>query len=245
MTHELYRAQDQLLDKIFTHLDTLKIPECILAGGTALARLYLHHRISYDLDFFIGNVFSPDQLAVRLGRIGVSMQGIELETGQKYVRQLHGYVNVAGVNVKISFIEDVYNEMWPKKTFGNVVTEEIGGLYHRKLRAISGNGYGRNTQGARQTARDLFDAYVLDSQIQPIFDFVQESNRNGANFPQESLSSNFLQMPWFDLIDEFENLALLSPYQQLSLIGDVKPSMIAQASMLQKLTEQDYPQPKG
>lgn len=236
MTEELYKAQDSLLDKVFSNTSRLGIQSIILGGGTALARYYLHHRVSYDLDFFVGGSFSPERLSITLGQIGVSLSDVHIEEGGRYARQLHGYAVVDGSMVKISFVEDVYEGMWPKRDFGSVTTEEIGGLYHRKLRTISGSGYGKNTIGARQTARDLFDAYVLN-RGQPIHEFIAESNKHGANFPMDAFCANLLGMPWIDLMDEFEGLDLLAPYLGTTLIGDVKPALVNEALRLQNLVE--------
>lgn len=237
MTHSLYKAQDTILDRVFSNLVQIGIPSCILAGGTALARYYLHHRISYDLDFFVDGNLSPEKLSIALGRIGINLSDVQIESDG--VHQLHGYANVDESTVKISFIEDVYEGMWPKNKFGNVITEEIGGLYHRKLRTLSGSGYGKNTKGARQTARDLFDAYVLSNQVQPIHDFLIDSNQHGANYPQDAFCANILSMPWLDLMNEFEGLELLSPYLGLTLIGDIKPLLVNEAMTIQKLNEID------
>ena len=239
MTYSIFKAQDTILDKVFSNLVQLAIPNCILAGGTALARFYLHHRVSYDLDFFVGGNLSPEKLSLALGRIGVNLSDVQLESGGVFAHQLHGYANVDESIVKISFVEDVYEGMWPKKNFGNVVTEEIGGLYHRKLRTISGSGYGKNTRGARQTARDLFDVYVLSKEVQPLHDFLNEANQHGANYPQDAFCANILTMPWFDLLDEFEGLELLSPYLGLSLIGDIKPLLVEEVMTIQKLNDID------
>ncbi|MEO8331317.1 MAG: nucleotidyl transferase AbiEii/AbiGii toxin family protein [Gallionella sp.] len=240
MTHELYKAQDALLDKVFSNLIQLGIPNCIMAEGTALARYYLHHRVSYDLDFFVASVLSPEKLSVNLGRIGINLSDIQIETGGIFAHQLHGYAIVDGETVKISFVEDnIYDGMWPKKSFGNVLTEEIGGLYHRKLRTISGSGYGKNTTGARQTARDLFDVYVLNKQIQPLHGFLADANKHGANFPEDAFCANIMSMPWFDLMDEFEGLEFISPYVGLSLIGDIKPVLVNEAITIQKLNDID------
>lgn len=235
MTHLLYKTQDATLDKVFSNLDQLGISNCILAGGTALARYYLHHRVSYDLDFFVGGTLSPEKLSIALGRIGINLSDVQIESGGVFAHQLHGYAHIDESTVKISFIEDMYEGMWPKVQFDNVMTETIGGLYHRKLRTISGSGYGKNTKGARQTARDLFDAYVLSSQVQPIHSFLSESNQHGANYPQDAFCANILSMPWFDLMDEFEGLELQSPYLGLTLIGDIKPVLVNEAMTIQKL----------
>lgn len=239
MTVLLYKAQDAILGRIFSNLAQVGIPNCILAGGTALARYYLHHRVSYDLDFFVGGVFSPEKLSIALGRIGINLSDVQFESGGVLAHQLHGYANLDESIVKISFVEDVYEGMWPRKQFGKVITEEIGGLYHRKLRTISGSGYGKDTKGARQTARDLFDAYVLSSQVKPIHLFLSESNQQGANYPQDSFCANILSMPWFDLMDEFDGLELLSPYLGLTLIGDIKPLLVKEAMIIQQLHKVD------
>ncbi len=223
--------------KVFENTSRLGIPNTILGGGTALARFYLHHRVSYDLDFFVGGGFSPERLSIALGQLGVTLNDVHIEDGGQFAHQLHGYVEVEGSIVKVSFVEDVYEGMWPRRTFDKVITEEIGGLYHRKLRTISGSGYGKNTVGARQTARDLFDAYVLSKQVQPIHEFLAESNRHGANFPADAFCANLLGMPWIDLMDEFEGLKLLTPYQGTTLLGDVKPALVNEALRIQHLAE--------
>lgn len=239
MTHSLHKTQDMVLDKVFSNLVQLGISNCILAGGTALSRFYLRHRVSYDLDFFVGGGFSPEKLSIALGRIGINLSDVHIESASVYAHQLHGYAKVGESIVKISFIEDVYEGMWPKKKFGNVITEEVGGLYHRKLRTLSGSGYGKDTKGARQTARDLFDAYVLSTQVQPIHGFLNEANQHGANFPQDALCANIMSMPWIGLMDEYEGLELLSPYLGLTLIGDIKPLLASEVIAIQELKRID------
>lgn len=238
MTQMLNKTQDIILDKVFSNLAQLGIPNCILAGGTALSRYYLHHRVSYDLDFFVGGGLSPEKLSIAIGRIGINLSDVHIEAGSVYAHQLHGYANIGESIVKISFVEDVYEGMWKKKKFGKVITEEIGGLYHRKLRTLSGSGYGKDAKGARQTARDLFDAYVLSNQVQPMHSFLIESNKHGANFPQDALCANIMSMPWVDLMDEFDGLELLSPYLGLTLIGDIKPVLVNEAISIQKLKKE-------
>ena len=51
---QLCKRQDKILKKIFDNEATI-FPgaRVILAGGTALARCYLQHRASYDIDFFV------------------------------------------------------------------------------------------------------------------------------------------------------------------------------------------------
>lgn len=246
MTIDLHKVQDALLTQVFRNLDQFRIPNTLLAGGTALARYYLQHRVSYDLDFFVPARFSPDWLAVLLGKAGITLNDVQMEQDGSYAHQLHGYANgPSGEPVKVSFVEDVYEGMWPTVKFGEVVTEEIGGLYHRKLRTVTGSGYGKETKGARQTARDLFDLYVLSKEIKPINEFVEEINEHGANFPQDAFCANLLSMPWMDLMEEFDRLERLAPYEEITLMRDVKGELAGEALRLQDLMgdENDRPTP--
>jgi len=237
MTLELYKAQDMLLKKIFSNLDALEIPNCILAGGTALARYYLNHRISYDLDFFVGQDFLPERLAINLGREGFRLTDLHLEHDGQWTSQLHAQTDIEGESIKISFVADIYDGMWNKVTFDPVMTEEIGGLYHRKLRTISGNQTHQGKhQGGRQKARDLFDLFVLNKEIKPIHAFIDEANLHGANFPIDAFSAHLISMPWMNLISEFENLERLPPFDHgIFFMRDIKDSLIKEALTLQNL----------
>ena len=235
MGTEIYKAQDAVLEKVFANLDMLGIPNCILAGGTALARFYLQHRVSYDLDFFVPGRFSTERLLVKLSKAGLAMHDVQIEEGGSFVTQLHGYTDWQGTMLKISFVEDVYEGMWPTRNFDHVITEIVEGLYHRKLRTISGSGYGRETKGARQTARDLFDTYVLSKQIKSLCSFVEEINSDGANFPQDAFCANIFTMPWMDLMEEFGRLELLPHYEETTFMREVRDELVNSTIQIQNL----------
>ena len=237
MTVKLYNAQDHLLEKVFSNLDMLEIPHCILAGGTALARYYLHHRVSYDLDFFIGGDFSPERLATKLGAIGIILSDLKMEQESKWVTQLHANTMLEDETLKISFVADIYDGIWNKVTQGGVITESVEGLYHRKLRTLSGNLTPQgDAQGGRQTARDLFDLFVLNQEIKPIHQFINEINQHGANFPVDALCAQLIAMPWMDLMSEFDNLERLSPFdQRIYFMRDIKERLIQEVLTLQNL----------
>ncbi len=237
MTLKLYNAQDLLLEKVFSNLDALEIPHCILAGGTALARYYLHHRVSYDLDFFIGGEFSPERLATKLGATGIILSDLKMEQESQWVTQLHANTVLEDETIKVSFVADIYEGMWNKVTQDDVITESIEGLYHRKLRTLSGNLTPQGkAQGGRQTARDLFDLFVLNQEIKPIYQFINEINQHGANFPVDALCAQLIAIPWMDLITEFDNLERLPPFDQgIYFMRDIKESLIQEALTLQNL----------
>ncbi len=219
----LHQSQDTLLQQVFAAESAL-LPgsTLILAGGTALARYHLHHRISWDLDFFTDRSFDPAVLLRRLKNAGIALDDPSQEAGGTFATQLHGSVNLNGEIIKISFVEDIFAGMFDTMQCGVTRTEVIEGLYHRKLRTITGTGEMRTAsghvlgQGARQKARDLFDLYVLEKKIQPIDKFVCAINQHGANFPVEALYQGFAAMPWQDMIDEFEQLEVIEPFEHIT-----------------------------
>jgi len=226
--NKLYRFQDELLERIIGAEEQL-FPEAkvILAGGTALARCYLHHRISYDLDFFLSRRFDPQLLQRRLKDAGITLQEVEIVNDPLYAVQLHGQVEEGGEIIRVSFLEDVYSDMFPVVEVEGIRTETIEGLYHRKLRTITGSREAASPagvpvrQGSRQTARDLFDLYVLDTEVKPILDFLTGINEDGANVPDLALESGIKKMPWRDLMDEFETLEIAEKYKGIKAF-DVK-----------------------
>ena len=211
----LYQRQDKVI-KTLRSGDALDAPY-LLAGGTALARGYLHHRVSYDLDFFVDGKFSPELLQGRLRRLGLVMSDVAVQAGDHLAHELHGTIDGAPP-VKLSFIEDPFATMFKVVEVEGFLTEVIEGLYHRKVRTLSGsyNIDGR-TVGARQTARDVFDLYVLDRTVRPIIEFVTEVNAHGAGVPEDGLIAGFRSMPWNELMDEFELLVVADEYKDVSL----------------------------
>jgi hypothetical protein len=221
-TQRLYQAQEQFLLKM-GNIKPLGF-KLILFGGTALARAYLHHRVSYDLDFFVDGKFDPERLAVQLGQLGINLEDIQLEVGGRFVHQLVGYTQIAEVRLKISFIEDGYAGMFPSGVMpigqANFMIESVEGLYHRKLRTVSGSGNANAPTDGRQAARDLFDLWMLDRMIQPMPAFVKAINQQGANFPQKAFLAGLASMPWIAMMDEFEQMDIDQTNQY---IADIKP----------------------
>lgn len=217
---QLYKQQDKILRKVFNaEKDLFPGARVILVGGTSLARCYLQHRASYDLDFFVNARFDPVVVQRRLSNARVKLQMIEVVNDQMFAAELHGVTDVDGEPLRISIVEDIYADMFPVKTVGGIRTEAVEGLYHRKIRTITGSGdgvassTGRTVQaGARQTARDLFDLYVLSKEIRPLLEFVREINRHGAGVPEALLVSGLRKVRWMELMDEFEMLEVEERY---------------------------------
>ncbi len=225
----LHKKQDEVLDIIFGNEESI-FPgaRVILAGGTALARCYLQHRPSYDLDFFVNARFDPFVIQRRLSGVGVVLNMVKIVNDPMFAAQLHGTVDVQGEPLKVSIVEDIYADMFPVKTVRAILTETVEGLYHRKLRTITGSGKGGTSStgrtvhaGARETARDLFDLYVLSNEVKPLMEFVREINEHGAALPETLLISGLRKIRWKELMDEFEMLEKAERYTDTKLF-DIK-----------------------
>ena len=226
----LYPLQEAVLERLRA-MDNPQFNVAKLCGGTALSRCWLHHRLSYDLDFFLPEGFKALDLAGALKKSGVDYETRSIVDDRSRANQLHGYVVHQGQRLKVSFIEDAYFNLYPAVAtkFGGltVLTEEISGLYHRKLRTVAGSGAeGDSFEGERQTARDLFDLYVLSSTFRPIRDFIQSLP---YAFPSEAFDNGLSCMPWLELIEELGqivcdpawNKAKNITFLQIALYGQI------------------------
>ena len=212
-----------MLNSVFQHLDAFKQSGILLGGGTALARFYLHHRVSYDLDFFLAVPFDPMVLSRRLQQAGLTFEITGLECGGTFAAQLHGLVTIKNSEpINISFVEDVFTGMFETIEIQGVRTEIIEGLFHRKLRTVSGTGVTLGPsghllgEGQRQKARDLYDLYILDTRVEPVEKFIQRINSKGAGFPADIFRQNLAAVDWMELIDECEILEVLAPFEKMA-----------------------------
>jgi hypothetical protein len=200
----LYQLQNAVLADL-RRVENTQFAAAKLCGGTALSRCWLGHRLSYDLDFFLPYGFKAREMAESLKKAGVAFEVHDMVDDARIANQLHGYMSVGGEWLKVSFMEDAYFELFPAVDREidaglSVRTEEIPGLYHRKLRTVAGNAEeGHEVVGGRQKARDLFDLYVLAESFQPIRPFIQSLP---YTFPSEAFDNGLVSMPWFDLVDE-------------------------------------------
>lgn len=77
-------------------------------------------------------------------------------------------------------------------------------MYHRKLRTIVGNTVtGNVVNGVRQTARDLFDLYVLSIHHMPLLDFM---DKLPYVFPKDAFINGLISINWFNFSEEFEEI---------------------------------------
>lgn len=138
---DLYRLQDAVLG-LLQRMNDPQLAAAKLCAGTALSRCWLSHKVSYDLDFFLPEGFNAGRHAVALKRARIDFEPKYLVDGLDKANQLHGYVLLNGQRLKVSFMEDADFSLFPVQEApmgtGTVRTEAVQGLYHRKLRTVSG-----------------------------------------------------------------------------------------------------------
>ena len=106
---------------------------------------------------------------------------------------------------------------------------ELNRVY--EVLSVSGSGYGDRPIDGRQTARDLFDLFILDHTVKKIHDFTKEINKYGANFPEKAFITGLASMPWIDMMDDFTQLEFdtTNPYlatrDPLNIMATVKVRM--------------------
>lgn len=116
------------------------LQDAYLAGGTAAA-LWLGHRISVDLDFFIPKEFNPRQVATQLSKLG----RFEEEKTDK------GTIGGRFQGIKFSLFEYTYPLVAATKSYLSLNVADLKDIGAMKIDAIS-------SRGAR---RDFIDLYFI------------------------------------------------------------------------------------
>ena len=239
---DLYSLQEAVF-LLLQRMNESQFSVAKLCGGTALSRCWLNHRISYDLDFFLPEGFRARNLAVALKMAHIEYETKDIVDDLRKANQLHGFVVLNEKRLKVSFIEDAYFDLYPvvEMPFGNttVRTEQVEGLYHRKLRTVSGNAStGESSEGGRQTARDLFDLYVLSQTIMPLRPFMESLP---YPFPSEAFDNGLANMPWFELMEELAEIACHPKWSQVKDVSFLQNALYEQIGAAIVLSEDVVP----
>lgn len=126
----------KLQDKILELLSN-RVNDFYLAGGTALARYYFQHRVSYDLDFFTKH-YSRKRITEIISYLKHKIKKeIELKAcqSQKEKTQMSIYY-IDGI-LRIDFIKDEIELIKPLKNFNGINVLSLEDIYLRKIYAIS------------------------------------------------------------------------------------------------------------
>jgi hypothetical protein len=182
----------KLRDEVLKSLNG-KVGDFFLGGGTALSLFYLHHRESYDLDFFTKN-FSEKRIEAIISEIENSLDvktiSEEEVISKNRAKILRCFIPVSDKklldahenknSLKIDFLEDVYYDDIPSR---EIIIDGIPilsqeNIYLRKIYTLCGvletqNNTGRKRfVGGRQEAKNLFDLYYLSKDFMRLSKFV-------------------------------------------------------------------------
>lgn len=226
---KLYNLQNEVILKLQKNLGST-FNDAKLCGGTALARCFFDHRLSYDLDYFLPEGFKAKDFATVFKKSDLKFDLVDIVDDPKKANQIHGFIYLDNDYIKVSFIEDAYYNLFPaiNKKIGNIIvkTEDISGLYHRKLRTVSGSTEdGEEVIGGRQTARDLFDLFVLSQKHMPIKDFVETLP---YIFPYMAFVNGLVNMPWYDLNNDLKNIKAVPEWQHATDINYLQNYLLEQ-----------------
>lgn len=242
MDPKLYGLQEGVLAALQS-LNDEQFAKAKLCGGTALARCWLNHRVSYDLDFFLPDGFDALALSVALKKGGIEFEVTDIVDDKNKANQLHGFVVHQGDRLKVSIIEDAYFDLYPttvrKLGVLMVGTESVDGLYHRKLRTVSGRlSEGAEVVGGRQTARDLFDLYVLSRAHKPIREFMATVP---YAFPSDAFDNGLSSMPWLELAEELHQIRCAPEWEEAKNMAHLQDSLYAEigATALDEFSQED------
>ncbi len=110
-----------------------------LAGGTGLA-LHFGHRVSVDLDFFLGREFHEEEM----------LQSIQLLPGVAMIARSPQTLHLAIQDVKVSFLGYRYPLLFQTAPFDGVSVADPRDIACMKISAVSSRG----------TKRDFIDLYT-------------------------------------------------------------------------------------
>ncbi len=251
--HAMSSAQDRAAGLVLPILGEDFCKKIKLCGGTALSRFYLEHRLSFDLDFFVpeGIGFNAQKLADRVAQ-KIKIQGLEVTHDKVKADQVHFFVPIpSSAPIKMSFVEDMYAETFPPVFSGlsvegfNIQTESVEGLYHRKLRTIVGwaNSDAEMPSGGRQTARDMFDLFVLSQSIRSLKPFIESLP---YAFPLEAFTGGIALMPWFDISEELLQTIASPTWESGKNVDIVRNHLFSELGMMelpQDSFENEYEEP--
>lgn len=122
----------------------------ILSGGTALAKYYLHHRYSEDLDFFTEQEFDPQAISVLLKRLQKTL-GIDSFTFESSFNRNLFFLHVSDDVIKIEFTYFPFPAIETGTTFKALRIDSLLDIAVNKVFTIY----------QKPRARDFIDLYYI------------------------------------------------------------------------------------
>jgi len=175
----LERAQDKILAILAG-----KIDDFYLAGGTALAKFYFHHRTSEDLDFFTQKFNYQRIQEVKNFLSEETKHPLEVIRerikGEKIVKLCIYYLPLREeLGLKIDFVEDYLKPLKDFRQINGINVLSLEDIYLRKIYTVCGTApeidlTGRKRHLGREEAKDFYDLYFLSHTFMNLSSFAQK-----------------------------------------------------------------------
>lgn len=126
-------------------------------GGTALAYFYLHHRLSYDLDFFTDKPFSYEELLGFIGNLKAELR-LGLVEQKKIFDRWEFLLHNHG-ETRLEFVHYNFKPLKPRRPWRGIRVDSLEDMAANKTMALID----------RHEPKDAFDVYFLikDCQLPP------------------------------------------------------------------------------
>ena len=211
MDKRIREAQNKILEAFSEQKSSFA-----LSGGSALELYYLHHRFSFDLDFF-SPAYNYKEIEELISIFGSYLKR-KIRFEAEFVSSSHARVRFYTMKVpnsarplKFDFVEDVIFKSPSIKRFKGVRVYDVENIYFQKICAVTGTDLkedeiGREITRGRNEARDAFDIYMLSKKIRPLHVFLKEvpaQQQRGMihwyrSFSRQELKLSLLELDIYD-----------------------------------------------
>jgi len=187
-------------------------------GGTLLSHYYLHHRLSYDLDFFTDTNFSYDTLLPFIS-ILKEMTGIKhLEPTKIYDRWEFIIHKPESLRFEFVFYNHEKKRLSPLLAYQGILIDSLADISANKIIAL----FDRNEP------KDLFDVYTLLVQkkytVPQLLDLAEK--KFGVKFSEFSFWSECTKS--FPLLDSLKPYLFPKEKNKKDLLGNIKEFFLSQ-----------------
>jgi len=232
---KLYAAQEKAYLAIIDAAPDAQ-QEFVLIGGTPLARCWLGHRVSFDLDFAVNPACQIlddiHQIFKRKKNINTSRVVINPEI----YGQLFYDIKIDGISIQFSFVEDrSYKYFKSKHTYmgeTRIKTVDLDTLYFNKVRALSGDFEGAE----RVKIRDAFDLLALSKKYMRLNLFLDELESKFKFFSKDMFLDRLASFPWHQVSGQ--EIFPYEPWTEYTDIGILQSELCLEAGFLPK--KNDY-----
>lgn len=187
-------------------------------GGTLLSHYYLHHRLSFDLDFFTDTVFSYDTLVPFMSMLKQDLGIKHLEPIKIYDRWEFIIHKPESLRFEFVFYNHEKKRLSPLLAFQGILIDSLADISANKIIAM----FDRNEP------KDLFDIYTLLVQkkytVSQLLDLTEK--KFGVKFSEFSFWSECTKS--FPLLESLRPYLLAKDKNKKDLLGNIKEFFLSQ-----------------